>query len=236
MKPKPFNFKEFDIYHHNSSMKVGTDAVLLGSWVAGSSGLGLDIGTGCGIIALMLAQRFENLYVKGIDIHEGSVKEAQFNFAQSPWGDRLQAENVSLQYIAQQRVEFDLIVSNPPFFVNSTQAPEINRNNARHTGNLNYKDLVHLSSALLKDSGSLALILPSDQEKSFVQMARERKLYLWRKTSFRPKRTKKIERTLLQFSKSPTTKVLDELVQYTSEGDWTPEYKELTWDFYLKLI
>lgn len=216
-------------------MKVGTDAVLLGSWANSVGKNALDVGTGCGIVALMLAQRFPNLQIRGIDIHEDSVEDAQFNFERSPWQDRLLAEKRALQSMTSAIGMYDLIVSNPPYFQNSTSAPSIHRHNARHTSNLGYEELTFCSAKLLTPNGSLAVILPAEQLKQFIKMAHDLGLYLWRQTTFLPKAKSPAERVLLQFLKQPTPPIKTKLVHYTNDGEWTTGYKGLTKEFYLKL-
>ena len=158
-----FKFKQFTVYHDRSTMKVGTDGVLLGAWTpfTGKEKHVLDIGTGCGLVALMLAQRIHNAQITGIDIDVASVGQANENFQASPWPERLKAELVPVQELScQTDLRYDLIVSNPPFFVSSLPNPRQERMQARHTCTLSHEDLLHAVVALLEPQGTFALVLP----------------------------------------------------------------------------
>jgi tRNA1Val (adenine37-N6)-methyltransferase len=156
-------------------MKIGTDAILLGCLVDVSSCRNvayrvstLEIGCGCGVISLMLAQRFPALKITAIDIHKPSVDEAFENFQNSKWNDRLNVENMSLQEFSETCLhKFDTIVSNPPFFSKSLQSPDIDRTNARHTTTLTYDDLVLCSEKLLTSQGKLWVIIPTSEYANF---------------------------------------------------------------------
>lgn len=233
-----FKFKQFDVSHAKSSMKVGTDAVLLGAWVEGSGcAKALDIGTGTGIIPLILAQRFENLFIDAIDIHTDSIEEAKDNFNASSWKDRLSAQLVSLQNFEVKRPQFDLIITNPPYFEAGNLSPIKERYQARHTTTLDYETLIVQSQVLLKESGSLAVVLPYSAEDGFRESCISNGLHLWRRLAFQPKTNKPPERILLQFKKANTAKLISNevLIHYVSDGIWTENYKNLTRDFYLKI-
>ena len=178
-----FHFKKFDVCDDRSAMKVGTDGVLLGSATEVSMNItsALDIGTGCGLVALMLAQRLaqvsEAFRVTGIDIEEGAAADAEVNFRQSPWRSHLCSMNMSLKALeaTSPEMSFDLIVSNPPYYDNSLEAPNVKRNVARHTGGtlmnipysegfLSYKEILEYAKAHLAEDGSLWLILPVEEE------------------------------------------------------------------------
>ena len=136
----PFQFKQFSVKDENSPMKVNTDAVLLGAWVNPSKPKKiLDIGTGCGVIALLLAQRFDGR-ISGIDLDEGAIMDAKINFAESPWPERLKAIHQDFNiFSASSDQRFDLIVSNPPYFENSLRSPKHDRNISRHTDSLTHQ-------------------------------------------------------------------------------------------------
>ncbi len=217
-------------------MKVGTDAVLLGAWVnAGTSRRVLDVGTGSGVIALMLAQRFPELSVTGIDIHRLSVKQAKNNFERSLWHNRLEAIAAPIQKF-KPKVKFDLIVSNPPYFNAGNHSPIRYRAEARHTPTLTHDALLQHSSELLTSSGSLAVILPAQDELMFIHSAKEYGFHPWRKMSFKPKRAMKPERVLFQFHKNHQAECDEtEMIHYESDGTWSEQYKALTREFYLKI-
>lgn len=155
-------------------MKVGTDSVLLGAWapIRNTDTDILDVGTGTGVVALMLAQRtsaMRHVQIDAIDIDPPSVEEAKYNFDISPWGDRLKAIHTPLQ--SHSAKKYDLIVSNPPYFNNSLKAPSLQRSNARHSDSLPHKDLVKGAFDLLKDGGRMVVILPRDEGEKFVTLA-----------------------------------------------------------------
>lgn len=231
-----FRFKHFEVSHTRSSMKVGTDAVVLGAWIeARNYQFALDVGTGSGVIALMLAQRFPDLRLTGVDIHEQSVKEAKDNFENSLWNKRLEVWETAVQNI-QAGQTFDLIASNPPYFNSGSTSPQLARANARHVNTLSHQELIHDSYELLSSSGSLAVIIPRDSANDFEKVAIHTGFYSWRKTHFKPRANKKPERVLLQMSKNePTSFEETELLHYDNQGNWTEAYKNLTQEFYLRL-
>jgi tRNA1Val (adenine37-N6)-methyltransferase len=164
-----FRCKQFTIDDNGATMKVGTDAVLLGAMATPKAipARILDIGTGCGILALMMAQRFGNASVDAIDIDAATITVAQSNFRRSPWSNRLQARNFSLQQFAERNAEhpskrYDLIVSNPPYFTNSLRNEDPRRRLARHDDNLTLETLFQEASKLMVPSGTMAVILPAD--------------------------------------------------------------------------
>ncbi len=230
-----FKFKQFSIHHGNSSMKVGTDAVLLGSWVKVDNDLSiLDIGTGCGVIALMMAQRNKNAKVVGIEPDPNSVKEAIENVSKSPWSDRVAIHKTTLQNF-QTSDRYDQIVSNPPYFDNGTQSPLAGRSRARHTRQLNFKELFHYSNQLLKERGTLSLVLPALALKDIKHQAAEHSFSLIRKMEFYSRARNPMERVLLTFSKVNSECAEEILIHYDDGNNWSADYIELTKDFYLKL-
>jgi tRNA1Val (adenine37-N6)-methyltransferase len=174
-----FHFKQFSVLHEKSSMKVGTDAVLLGC-LAGVSGTSvLEAGCGCGVISLMFAQRFPNLKITAIDIHKPSVDEAFENFQNSKWKDRLVVEHKSLQEFSETCfAKFDTIVSNPPFFSKSLQSPNTARTNARHTTTLSYDDLILCSEKLLTQQGNFFVLIPTLEYANFQNSISQSKLHI----------------------------------------------------------
>jgi tRNA1Val (adenine37-N6)-methyltransferase len=231
-----FRFKQFSIEDSNCAMKVGTDAVLLGAWVnlKGVKRI-LDIGTGCGIIALMLAQRTEeDVNIEGIEIEEQSAKQAEENLLETRWCNRVLMHHYPLQTF-RSPFKYDLIVSNPPYFNNSQRPPAMHRAKARHTDSLSYKELLHHSERLLKKKGRLAVILPFEEGKLFVSLAKEVGLYVSRQLSFYSRKEKPQERWLFEFS-FESKKVKEETLVLHGKGEsWSEDYKELTKEFYLKL-
>ena len=224
-------------------MKVGTDGVLLGAWatVLPEDRLALDVGTGTGVIALMLAQRMAASAgrlgvaaegpgrgvagILGIDIDEAAVGEAAANFAASPWADRLTARAESLQVFSGS--EFDLIVSNPPFFSASLKAPDAQRRAARHNDTLPPMELIAAARRLLSLSGRLSVIYPPEEARSFVMEAESAGLYLSRLTRVISVAGQPPKRHLMEFSRTPAQPLFTDLVI------GSPEYRSLTGDFYL---
>ena len=216
-------------------MKVGTDGVLLGAWCPKGTHV-LDIGTGSGLIALMAAQRFPEASVDAIDIDEAAVEQARENFAASPWTERLHAYQSSLQ--DWQAPEYDLIVSNPPYFQNSLKNPDKARQTARHTDTLSYSELLSHSARLLSENGTLELILPAEAEQEILTLAARHSLCLTRITCVYSKESKPARRVLMRFEKSTNREtgvrpLEDTLVLENETGGRSAAYQELTKDFYL---
>ncbi len=183
-----FRFKQFSVEDEHASMKVGTDAVLLGAWAENSSPEHiLDIGTGSGLISLMLAQRFPEAMITGIDIHPGSVMQAEENFKKSPWQKNLNVIASSLQdFSSGQTKKYKLIVSNPPFFTDSLRPHTSSKKVAKHTDSLSYEELVRGAAGLLHQEGSFALILPYGKREELSQLASDHGLFLARGLSIIP--------------------------------------------------
>lgn len=226
-------------------MKVNTDGVLLGAIaeIDGSEKSVLDVGTGTGTIALMLAQRLsdkgsQEYMVTGIDIDAPSAEEAAANFKASPWDRQLCAIQIPLQQYAPCG-EIDLIVSNPPYFDNSLQATGERRNAARHTevdagdGNsLSYRDLILFAQEHLSATGRLAVILPSDQEKTLLRFARSYSLHPVSITRIRTTPRKQPSRIIVQFARGHR-ECIEDLVTIQDGGNYTGQYLSVTHDFYL---
>lgn len=232
-----FRFKQFTVNQERCSMKVGTDGVLLGAWcdVSCSSEI-LDVGTGTGLIALMLAQRNGSANICGIEIDKDASEQALENVNGSPWCDRVKIENVSLQNFAlTTERSFDLIVSNPPYFCNSLKNPDGRKSTARHTDELPFEDLLKCSAKLLKNSGKLAVVLPIAEGNLFAELAENIGLNCSKRVDVCPKPDSAPKRLLLEFSKSRTETKTDTLVIETETRHcYSPEFKNLTKDFYLK--
>ena len=215
-------------------MKVGTDGVMLGAWATvNNCHTLLDIGTGCGVIALMLAQRTpDNVIIDAIDIEKKDVQQATENFQSSPWKKKLNAHHSSLQKFNPSH-QYDCIVSNPPFFSNSLEPPDQRRKQVRHTDRLPFDDLLSASIKLLKPSGVLNLILPFKEGEQFTAMAKIKGLYCNRATSFRTRENKPVERMLLAFSFAHKPVASSEILLYTETNIPSKEYRSITEDFYI---
>jgi len=230
-----FQFKQFDIQHDNSSMKVGTDAVLLGAWaeVENASRI-LDIGSGSGVISLIMAQRTDAQIV-GVDIDFSSVEEARLNAENSAWKNRIQFYCTNIQQFCEEKNKnaFDLVISNPPFFVNSLKSPFENRNRSRHTDTLPFPDLVNAVLHCLSEHGSFAVVLPYIHSVQMEALCSQNNLFCYRKLLICPKEGKEINRVLLQFKRKKEFLCEENLIIRSLNNCYTDTYKELTKDFYL---
>lgn len=218
-------------------MKVGTDAVLLGAWTDIPTGRrALDIGTGCGVIALLLANRDSSLQITALDLDEPSVAEAHANFMASPWCDRFWVVNDSLQSFSKQHLPgFDLIVSNPPWFQHCLRVPgNARRNNARHGDTLNYEDLLAGATRLAMSTTVFSLVLPFAEASAFSDQASGFGWFLHRRCKIVSLTGRPPYRQLLQFGKSQGVSVQESTLEIQhADGTFTSEYRDLTKQFYL---
>jgi tRNA1Val (adenine37-N6)-methyltransferase len=230
-----FDFKQFTVHHDRSSMKVGTDGVLLGAWTDVTHAIRiLDVGTGSGVIALMLAQRTnEKTQIDAIDISSIDCDQARENIVQSPWPKKISVHHTSLQLFESD--QYDLIVSNPPYFINSYKPPTSGRTNARHTETLGHHELLLHAKRMLNPVGSLAVVLPLTEANQFQEIAQHDGWHATRKCTFQSKISKPIERILLEFQLVESPLHEESLVLYDENGDWSAAYRNLTKDFYLNL-
>jgi tRNA1Val (adenine37-N6)-methyltransferase len=231
-----FHFKQFSIRHDQSAMKVGTDAVLLGTWVdVKNAGVILDVGTGSGVVALILAQRtLPDTIIHGVEIESTDALQAAENVASSPWPGKVKIFESAIQHF-QPEINYDLIVANPPYFVNSLAPPDPRRIEARHTTSLSHDDLLRSAVRLLKPQGRLSIILPYTEGQACIARALTHNLFCTRQWQFRTRKDKPIERLLLTFTFEMVPVDQGEILLYNGDNDWSPEYRTLTRDFYLKL-
>ena len=222
-----FRFKHFTIEQSLCGMKVGTDGVLLGAWARGGSRV-MDVGTGTGIIALMMAQRYPDAQVIGIDIDAGAVCQSTQNVMASPFSRRIRIEQTRVQDIdAGLACCFDAVVSNPPFFIGALQAPDCQRNMARHSETLTYADLMAAASRLLNDDGELSVVVPFDYRRRMEDEAIFQGFFPSRVCAVKTTPTKPVRRYLLAYQKHPCHCEHTEMVI----GD--KQYQLLTEEFYL---
>ena len=208
-----FRFKEFELSNERAAMKLGTDSVLLGACVHvdGVKSV-LDVGTGTGVVALMIAQRTDESsrpLIEAIDIDLPSVEEAKENFENSPWADRLRVFHSALQDYPLK--EYELIVSNPPYFDNSLLNPDSRKSGARHTFSLSYIDILDYARQSLSPQGRLALILPAEEEKRLIRAAVSYSLYPRSILRLRTVERKSPKRIVIEFSKIRTETMISEL-------------------------
>ena len=232
-----FQFKQFRIIQDRSAMKVGMDGVLLGAWAdpSGAERI-LDIGTGTGLIALMMAQKNNHTQIDAIEVDKEAYDEAVHNIQQSHWSERIHPELCSFQEFAERtNLKYDLIVSNPPFFTNGVKAPVENRAQARHSDSLPLDVLISGAAGLLRENGRIALVLPVESIQEITKLANLNRLYISRLCRVKPNPQKPVFRILIELTNSACTIQESELmIEFEKHHDYTPEYKALTKDFYLK--
>lgn len=218
-------------------MKVGTDGVLLGAWssVPGPGGRVLDVGTGTGVIALMLAQRTKSVTLDALEIDPLSARQAEENFRNSPWKERIHCIQSSFQdYSAQCHLQYDLVICNPPFFSGSSKAPTREKNLARHDDSLSLEDIFKGSVLLMKKTSIISLILPVQKLAQAMDMISEYKMHCSRLTRVRPVALKPPKRVLLEVSSMPGELIEDELTIETDKRHvYSDGFKNLIEEFYL---
>lgn len=231
-----FRFKQFNINQSHCAMKVGTDGVLLGAWTrCENTGHVLDVGTGTGLIALMIAQRSE-AFIDAVETDKNAAAQATENVAESPWASRINIYCEKFQdFVRQGKRSYDLIVSNPPFYPEQSLPPKRLRSMAKHTADLSWSDLCLLGPAVLDPRGRIALILPVQEGEYCIEYAISHGLYMNRIMRVRPNRLKEWHRLLLELSMVPGETEESELcLEEEARHHFSMEYRELTKDFYLK--
>jgi tRNA1Val (adenine37-N6)-methyltransferase len=231
---KPFRFKQFSVDDSKCAMKVGTDAVLLGAWADVSAAETiLDIGTGCGVIALMAAQR-SKARITAIDIDESATLQSKENFLSSPWHERMEAIHVAVQQFQPDHL-FDLIICNPPFFKNALKTPIHERNLARHNDTLSFDSLVSQVNRLLCENGKFAFILPVDEAYEVIHIALSQNLHINRCCNVYSREDKLPNRILAELSRKESADPIELFTIRDQNNQYTAEYKDLTKDYYLFL-
>jgi tRNA1Val (adenine37-N6)-methyltransferase len=240
MRNHSFQFKQFTIWQDKCAMKVGTDGILLGAWVNLTENAQiLDIGTGTGLLALILAQRSQtslHTTIVAVEIDDEAYQQATDNIQKSPWGDRIQTYHSSIQNFAiNSSQQYDLIISNPPFFENAYKASQASRTLARHSDSLLQTDILEIANQLLKPDGHLAVIYPTDLALKFLSKAREFDLWCDRQVNIKPTPQGSIKRIALEFSKTQFLFRETSLTIEESKHIYTEDYIALVKDFYLNL-
>ena len=234
-----FQFKQFSIEQDRCAMKIGTDGVLLGAWapLENNPFSILDIGAGTGVIALMLAQRSHADQIDALEIDEEAYEQSVDNFENSPWRDRLFCFHAGLdEFIEEPEDEYDLIVSNPPFYTDDFKSATEQRDLARFADAMPFEDLIEAADLLLSENGIFAAIIPFKEEENFLALAKEYELYPLKITRVKGTPTTETKRSLLALSRNIKVDFLiDELIIETARHIYTPEYTSLTKDFYLKM-
>ena len=220
-------------------MKVGTDGVLLGAWCSLESlpKTILDIGTGTGIISLMLAQRSSAISIDGVEVDPSAYMQTVDNFENSDWSDRLYCYNTSFQKFVDDtnKETYDLIVSNPPFYTEDYITKNSSRNKARFTSSLTFKELIGGISKILSKSGFFSTIIPFKEESTFICLAEQHSLYLNEICRVQGNKNSDIKRSLMTFSFNKVKISETNLIIENSRHKYTKEYEELTNNFYLKM-
>ncbi len=233
-----FRFKQFTVHQDQCSLKVCTDACLFGAWTAkllppGLGGAILDVGTGTGLLSLMLAQVSAG-QIDAVEIEEAAQRQAAANFAASPWSERLRIHAVDfLQY--QPGKNYQLIISNPPFFEGSLQSPDAGKNAAKHESTLTLGPLIRKAAELLAPDGQLALLLPGHREAEGVKEAGVSGLQLQRIVRVRPDTGKAIFRVMLLLGKEKGAAREEEISIHHTGREYTPEFTALLKPYYLYL-
>ena len=222
-------------------MKVGTDAVLLGAWCSLENYPDsiLDVGSGTGIIALMLAQRSDAMTIDAVEVEEKAYEQSVENFELSNWSDRLYCYNASFEdfviEMSEEEEKYDAIISNPPFYANAFETEDNARNKARFTSSLSFENLIIGASKLLSDSGEFSVIIPFKEEENFIKVANQNNLFPNNICRVKGTETSEVKRSLMRFSFTQNEIIEEELVIEISRHQYTEEYIKLTKDFYLKM-
>ncbi|EZH71670.1 tRNA (adenine-N6)-methyltransferase [Aquimarina atlantica] len=235
---KPFVFKDFMVHQDRCAMKIGTDGVLLGAWVPINDAVTsiLDIGTGTGIIALMAAQRSHAEVIDAIEIDADAYEQAVENFEASPWGDRLFCYHASFQeFVIEIDDQYDLLISNPPFYAEDYKTSDSKRDMARFEDALPFEHLVIGGSKLLSNKGLFAMIIPYKEETRVIDIAAQVSLFPQKITRVKGTPTSEIKRSLLLFGRDQINFEANELVIETKRHHYTDAYINLTKAFYLKM-
>ncbi len=229
-----FEFKQFRIEQKASAMKVGTDGVLLGAWtsVEDASAI-LDVGTGTGLVALMLAQRCDAM-IDAVEIDEDASGEAAYNFNQSSWKNRLKVFNEDfLEFTGRKDQKYDLIVSNPPFFIDSLKTPDARLALAKHNVNMSPEQLFNKAVSLLRPGGRLSVVFPYENLDFIRETARLAGFFIKRRTDVMAKPSKPAIRTLMEFSLSPVFPEMDVVMIRDEKDQFSEIFKQMTAPYYL---
>ena len=234
-----FSFKKFTVQQDKCAMKIGTDSVLLGAWcpIDNNPFSVLDIGAGTGILSLMLAQRSSAEQIDAIEIDENAHEQCVGNFENSPWSDRLFCFHAGLdEFVDEPEDEYDIIISNPPFYSENYKTDNSQRDLARFQDALPFEDLVEAADLLLSENGIFVVIIPFNEEERFIDLCAEVELFLVKVTRVKGSHNTPIVRSLLAFKRYELSVLeADELVIEINRHEYTDDYINLTKEFYLKM-
>lgn len=236
-RPNGFTFKQFFVAHDCCGMKVGTDSILLGAWTAlwGDEEHILDIGTGSGLLALMMAQR-SNAMVDAVEIDVAAAQQAQTNFMASPWGARLSLHALDIAQFARQPPQylFDLIITNPPYHLPGLDCRDEQRHSARYTHFLSHEDVLRYSYDLATPTGRLALVLPLACQNMFLGQAKKHGWSLMQQLTIQEREGLPSRLSAMLLCKSPCQSQRGRLIIRQQEGCYSADFRQLTQDFYVK--
>ncbi len=233
---RPFHFKHFSLYHHRSTMKVGTDAILLGRWTEVKPlDVVLDVGTGCGLLPLMLSQKGV-AHVDAVDIDKASIEEAKVNFEASQWHEHLKAFCIDIVDFQTDK-KYGLIVSNPPYFNRFSKCDSERKSRARHNdAGLSYATICQEVGRLMQPDGRFALVLPADVSKEFLDTAECKGLYLHKRMTIVPIAGKEPNRVNLELGFEKSYNIFEEtFIIRDADKRFTAQYNEFLKDYYLGL-
>ena len=234
-----FKFKQFSVQQDKCAMKVGTDSVLLGAWcpIDNNPISILDIGAGTGVLSLMLAQRTNAEQIDSVEIDEDAYEQCVSNYENSPWSDRLFCYHAALDELVEDpEDEYDIIISNPPFYSEDFKTKNAQRDLARFQDALPFEDLVEAADLLLSENGIFAVVIPFREEEKFIDLCAEFELYPVKVTRVKGSHKTPIVRSLMAFKRYELSVLTaDELVVEINRHEYTDDYINLTKDFYLKM-
>ncbi len=238
MADQAFKFKQFTVDQDKCAMKIGTDSVMLGAWTSLKKNPKsiLDIGSGTGILSLMMAQRSLTEQIDAIEIDASSYEQCVENFENSIWSDRLFCYHASIiEFTSEIEDTYDLILSNPPFYSEHYKSNNVQRDQARFQDSLPFEHLLFCAAQLLTVNGTFSVILPYKEEILFIRLASEVNLFPNRILHIKGNPTSKIVRSLIEFSFDNSEVEIAELIIETTRHLYTKDYINLTKDFYLKM-
>ncbi|MBP6574663.1 MAG: methyltransferase [Flavobacteriales bacterium] len=231
---EPFHFKQFSVRHDRSAIKVGTDAVLLGAWTNYDKAERiLDIGTGCGVLALIAAQRNGTARIDGIEIDTASAEEARANAASSPWNDRLRIHNMDARKLVSSD-RYELIISNPPFYAGEEASPDSRKSVAKHSGELTFNELLCAADKLLAADGRISVVLPLNREKDFLTDAALFGLKPNRRCVVRYLGSRPPKRVMLELGRRAEELEQEEITVESTQGEFSAGYRTLLSDLLMK--
>jgi len=231
-----FKFKQFTIQQDKAAMKIGTDSILFGSWLKMNLSYKsiLDIGSGTGLLSLMMAQKNPKALITALEIDDDAFNQAEGNIANSKWVNRIELVHTDAN-LWSSNSKYDLLISNPPYFDNSLKSENSARTKARHQIDFKIEDLLRLWEKHGSEKSELACVLPNNQAELLINLAENKSYFLKHQTLVRSTKEGKVIRQLLLLSKEKAPIIMSELCIYTLDKQYTKAYIDLTVDFYLDL-